>query len=203
MDELSKIHAEVPGGTEAIEAEIAAKVRIKKYDWERKGTGGNVGFGRHHHGNQRGDRSYLNEDLNPDWSKKRKKGGSVITIKTLVEERYDRDEIDLIIDETRNLIVTHAAHGNADEPECLELRETLKELFQLLIDLDANSYDDDENFWDGERWRKTLEYIADESQEYGPNYEEEDDDHNIEVHLPLLAPYQHGDFNRNRDDERA
>lgn len=186
MEELSNIKPEIPGGEEAIKAEVAAKVKHKN----RWGAG--MGFGKHGQGSKghTGDRSYLDLDLDESWSKKRKKGGGVTTTaRELIASRADRDEIEIVIEQTTKLVMAHMANGNAETPECDALRADLASFHRLLRDLDNGDYDDDEYYWNTQRWIQVPVYTTD------------DEYHSLESLLPLTPPYKYG-FSKDDDDPR-
>lgn len=113
-----------------VSAEIAEKVRHKVY---KAPVGFHAGQYSGSHSHQKG-RAYLNDDYDDAWSKNKKKDGDVTTAKDVIE-KYDIDEIELMIDETKKLINAHRAHGNADSPECEQLKDDLKTYIDMFLDM--------------------------------------------------------------------
>lgn len=126
IEELEEQRLELEYGPlenlEELQAEVAAKVHVKKFQMP-------AGYGQHHKqlpaplvkANRRTD---LAGDLDPNWSKKRKKDGTVSTAGEIIET-MGLDEILLMIEETHNMIVQHEYHGNGDSPEVEELKVDL------------------------------------------------------------------------------
>lgn len=170
---------------EGIAEEIAEKVKRKYYPPAKAP----VGFGRG--GNQRGDRGYLQLPLSNDWSKKRKKDGTVSTPGEIIAESVlDLDEVELLIENTITMIRAHEANGNGATVECEELREDLREYQDYKIQLILEEAED--------------EYVLDQhSGSYVPRSDIQwDDDADDNYGLPALPRgYKYG-FNSNRDDER-
>lgn len=109
-DEKLEIEYTPMEGMEELRAEVAEKVKTKSLG---------AGFGK-----QKGDKTYLEEDFDEKWSKKRKKGGTVTTAGEVITS-LSIDEIILAINDTREMIKAHEFHGNGDTAECAELREDL------------------------------------------------------------------------------
>lgn len=173
MDQLALETESIPGGLEAVETEVAAKVRVKKYPAYTGYSGNGASFGKQ----GRRDESYFNESFNEDWSKKRKKDGGVTTSKEIIEKVYGVDELELMIEQTESIVNAHIANGNADTPECEQLQADLADYYDALLELqpERGEKPDDKDYWDGREWRSYEEY----------NEEQE--------HLPALpAPYKYG-----------
>lgn len=155
---------------EGIAEEVAEKVKEKPYKLPTR-----IGYGQH-----QGSRSYLHEKFDDNWSKKRKKGGTVTTAKEIIEG-LDEDEILLCIEQVETMIKAHEANGNGGTVECEELRADLEAYYQELVDMYGEVYvkgldDPDNSYWDGTRWVRAWE-----------EYEE----HSKILSLP--PPYKHAD----------
>lgn len=149
-------------------AEVEAKVHVKKFHMP-------AGY----HQPQRqlpapvtkaNRKSDLAGDLDPTWSKKRKKDGTVSTAGEIIHT-MGLDEILLMIEETHNMIVQHEYHGNGETPEVEELKEDLiywrGRLDQYYYETEDIEDDDDPRVYylNGVRYVSTL---ADEDDELFP-----------------------------------
>lgn len=141
---IEEMPIEIPGEMyrvpPEIQAEVNEKVKIKKVVYPTpyggySGSGG-LGFGKnnHHHG----DRAFLEEPLDPTWSKNRKKSGTVTTTgrtDEVEDTSYDEDEILAIIQNLELEIRAHEGNGNGESAECIELRSERDGWYQMLVDL--------------------------------------------------------------------
>lgn len=159
---------------ERIKAEIAEKVTQKV--WERPA----MGFGSDVHGSQK-DISFMGEEYDENWSRRRKKDGTVTTRLHGIE-RLDENEVLLNIETLQTMIKSHEAHGNGDSAECEELRDELDAWYRAIqrqLDDDAirtylgGEEDEFDLFWNGKQYAKAEERDLDD------------------LGMPrLLAPYQ-------------
>lgn len=159
---------------DAIKAEIAEKVTEKV--WAQP-----IGFQQGVHGSlkpYKGDISFLDEDYDDTWPRKKKKDGTVTTR----QGRIDESEILLNIETLQTMIKSHEAHGNGDTQECEELRDELdgwyrfvqRQLDDEALTRDIAGLEDEyELFWNGKKYVTREEMDLDD------------------IGMPrLLAPYQ-------------
>lgn len=124
MDELA---AERDGIVDlgAIKEEIEAKVKQKKY-----------GYLTAYDSKKSEDKWWERNEEDPSWSKKRKKDGGV-TVTSTNGDKFDRDELEILIDDCVQKMKAHVANGNADSFEYQELREDLRVAKSLLARLEV------------------------------------------------------------------
>lgn len=162
---------------EGIKEEVAQKVKIKTIGGHRNPAG---------YGQQRNN---LNLPYSEDWSKKRKKDGTVSTPAEIIASRLDPDELEVLIENTQSMIKVHEVNGNGDTIECIELRADLEQYQKLLDDI-AKEEDSYKMYWNGYKWVYEDEDYNDYAEGYGEN----------EL-PPLPGGYKYG-FTP-KDDERA
>lgn len=168
--ELRKMQDTAGFDTPDVKAEVEEKVTIKnlqnspKYKpWEPKKP---AGFG---------DNKDFELPFRDNWSKKRKKGGTVTIIGSENETiKLDRDEIELVIEDTQKLIRANVGNGNGNSAECEELRVQWRKYLNYLNELDDAEMAEYGLFWDGENWtdaegnvkHQVIEY-EDDGLDYG------------------------------------
>lgn len=154
---------------DAVKEEVETKVREKIHSpWKRP-----AGYGHQHQ--QKADRSYYNLPLDDNWSKKRKKDGTVTTPKEILDARnLDGDDLLVMIQTASDTIREFVANGNGDTPECQELRADRDIWLDMLEDLDAENYGlsdtSGQTYWNGTEYVPVplkTEYYMDDDDDLG------------------------------------